>query len=335
MRMRKFERVKLSHFCELAKISINRMSNKKHNDNSEGGFLWVAAGTSLAIIGAWYYTYYKLNDLEPTERGTFGDMFGSVNALFSGLALAGIILTILLQRKELKLQREELQDTRAEFETQNETLKLQRFENTFFNLLNQQHQIVNAIDFRYYKTKEKERRSFRMRTLSATVDQPSEEKEVVIINGRDVFRYLYNQMIGDLKKDEKSYEKIYPTHYERAQTDFGHYFRSLYRMIKIVHETDFFYDISQVSQEQIFAIKYKYISIIRAQLSDYELLWLFYNCLSENGIEKFKPLIEEYSLFKNLPKRLLAYSNHISLYKDTAFTPKNTSAKISIANSGA
>jgi hypothetical protein len=119
MRMRKFERVKLSHFCELAKISINRMSNKKHNDNSESGFLWVAAGTSLAIIGAWYYTYYKLNDLEPTERGTFGDMFGSVNALFSGLALAGIILTILLQRKELKLQREELQDTRAEFETQN------------------------------------------------------------------------------------------------------------------------------------------------------------------------------------------------------------------------
>jgi hypothetical protein len=137
-------------------------------------------------------------------------MFGSVNALFSGLALAGIILTILLQRKELKLQREELKDTRAEFEKQNETLKLQRFENTFFNLLNQQHQIVNAIDFRYYKTKEKERGSFRMRTLNPKVDHPTEEKEVVIINGRDVFRYLYNQMIGDLKKDEKSYEKIYP-----------------------------------------------------------------------------------------------------------------------------
>lgn len=41
-------------------------------------------------------------------------MFGSINALFSGLALAGIILTILLQRKELTLQRQELQDTREE-----------------------------------------------------------------------------------------------------------------------------------------------------------------------------------------------------------------------------
>ncbi|HWY09838.1 MAG TPA: hypothetical protein VN026_00865, partial [Bacteroidia bacterium] len=39
-------------------------------------------------------------------RGVFGDKFGAVNALFSGLAFAGIIFTILLQRKELELQRD-------------------------------------------------------------------------------------------------------------------------------------------------------------------------------------------------------------------------------------
>ncbi|MDR6554663.1 hypothetical protein [Paenibacillus qinlingensis] len=43
------------------------------------------------------------------KRGTFGDMFGAVNSLFSGLAFAGIIYTIYLQRKELTLQREEIQ----------------------------------------------------------------------------------------------------------------------------------------------------------------------------------------------------------------------------------
>lgn len=48
------------------------------------------------------------------ERGTFGDMFGAVNALFSGLALAGVIYTILLQRHELALQRKELELTREE-----------------------------------------------------------------------------------------------------------------------------------------------------------------------------------------------------------------------------
>lgn len=49
-----------------------------------------------------------------TTRGTFGDMFGVVNALFSGLAFVGIIYTIILQSHELSLQRQELEMTRAE-----------------------------------------------------------------------------------------------------------------------------------------------------------------------------------------------------------------------------
>ncbi len=41
-------------------------------------------------------------------------MFGAVNALFSGLAFAGIIYTIFLQKEELALQREELKANREE-----------------------------------------------------------------------------------------------------------------------------------------------------------------------------------------------------------------------------
>ena len=83
---------------------------------------------------------------DENERGTFGDQFGAVNALFSGLAFAGLIYTIILQRHDLKLQRrdlrlqreelaltrKEMEEQTAEFEKQNETLKIQRFENTFF-----------------------------------------------------------------------------------------------------------------------------------------------------------------------------------------------------------
>lgn len=50
------------------------------------------------------------------QRGTFGDMFGGINALFSGLAFGGVIYAILLQRQELELQREELKSTRSEME---------------------------------------------------------------------------------------------------------------------------------------------------------------------------------------------------------------------------
>ncbi len=47
-------------------------------------------------------------------RGQFGDLFGAVNALFSGLAFAGLIYAILLQREDLALQRTELELTREE-----------------------------------------------------------------------------------------------------------------------------------------------------------------------------------------------------------------------------
>lgn len=48
------------------------------------------------------------------DRGTFGDMFGALNALFAGLAFAGLIAAILLQRAELELQRLDLVETRKE-----------------------------------------------------------------------------------------------------------------------------------------------------------------------------------------------------------------------------
>lgn len=48
------------------------------------------------------------------SRGQFGDMFGGMNALFSGLAFLGVIYAIILQKEELKLQRNELELTRKE-----------------------------------------------------------------------------------------------------------------------------------------------------------------------------------------------------------------------------
>lgn len=48
------------------------------------------------------------------DRGTFGDLFGAVNALFSGLAFAGLIYTIFLQKEDLQMQREEIAQNRKE-----------------------------------------------------------------------------------------------------------------------------------------------------------------------------------------------------------------------------
>ena len=49
-----------------------------------------------------------------SDRGTFGDLFGAVNALFSALAFAVLIYTIVLQREEIKQNRQEILLNRKE-----------------------------------------------------------------------------------------------------------------------------------------------------------------------------------------------------------------------------
>ncbi|MEB3120418.1 MAG: hypothetical protein VKL41_04250, partial [Snowella sp.] len=62
------------------------------------------------------------------QRGQFGDMFGAVNAFFSGLALVGIVYNIILQRKELRLQRQELDRS---FQLQNALFNAQLLRDRF------------------------------------------------------------------------------------------------------------------------------------------------------------------------------------------------------------
>lgn len=72
----------------------------------------------VAVIVLWTLFEFVPFKLFSTwqERGTFGDSFGAINSLFSGLAFAGIIYTIILQKNELQLQRQELAYTRRELE---------------------------------------------------------------------------------------------------------------------------------------------------------------------------------------------------------------------------
>src|SRR5690606_27107941 len=86
----------------------------------------------------------------------------------------------------------------------------------------------------------------------------------------------------------EAYDKLY----SEDKSDMSHYFRTIYHIIKFV-------DKSEIENKK------QYISIARAQLSSYEQILIFYNCLHENGNEKFKPLIEKYALFKNIDSSLL------------------------------
>ena len=117
------------------------------------------------------------------ERGQFGDLFGAVNALFSGLAFAGLIITIWLQRRDLQYQREALEQTRQEmqhqtkeFDRHNQTLKRQQFDNTFFELLRMLQSIVKDLTLNV--------------EYSSSIESTNKNKSFTC-TGRNVFQELF------------------------------------------------------------------------------------------------------------------------------------------------
>lgn len=251
---------------------------------------------------SWYFISTKITDWQ--HRGTFGDMFGAVNALFSGLAFAGMIITLLQQQKELSLQRDELKETRKELKgqkeqqkTQNETLKYQRFETTFFNLLSAFQELKRNL---HYKATDGAERYF-IEADGESIFKGFYELKAIQFNGS-----VYPSITGVkalMRKDYTSMEKC---------PDIGtldHYFRLTYRIVKYVDKSELIKDKD----------RYDYVCLLRALLSDYELVLLFYNCLGSKGSEKFKPLVEKYALMKNLRIGLLAKTEHRGLYADGAY----------------
>lgn len=270
---------------------------------------WAAVCIVIIVCVAYFLLFYFLIPVNMEERGQFGDMFGFIGALFSGLAFAGLIVTMLQQREDLqnqkdeinlqrqdleaqtealRLQKEEIAQTNKELKEQNKTIMLQRFENTFFSMLELQQTIVNELRYELVNVEYK---------------------------GRNVLSVIYKQIKNKAYVDnrltlEDSIEKYLQCYYTYVFNGIlDHYFRYLYRIIKLVDESQCLTNVE----------KYNYLCLLRAQLSKDELLMLFYNGLSDYGNEKFKPLIEKYALFKNIRSEFLLRHNHYELYASGAY----------------
>lgn len=87
-------------------------------------------GVFIAFFIYWLFAWSISDDR--AEAGTFGDQFGGLNAIISGLAFVGLFISLQLQRNELrlqrhdlKLQREEMKKSREEAEEQTQQFKIQ------------------------------------------------------------------------------------------------------------------------------------------------------------------------------------------------------------------
>jgi len=161
-----------------------------------------------------------------------------------------------------------------------------KVENTFFQMMSLHSEILKGIDL---------------------------QQGANTMTGRDAFKVMQNTMLNgktmqllssnDLEKINEGYLSIYQSY----QNELGHYFRYLYNIMKFI-------DRSPMEDKRF------YSNLLRAQLSNYELVLLFYNCLSVYGRDKFKLLVEEYGLLKNMPKQLIFnFSGQEGFYKKSAY----------------
>lgn len=219
------------------------------------------------------------------ELGQFGDSWGVITSAFSAFAFIGVVFTVHSQNESLK-------KLKSDSAKQDEFLNTQKFENNLFQMLNLLQSLIKDMDVRVSR---------------------GEQKNIIIHTGRDVFSYFYKgpfsnecsscsvaefAVFSDTPRYIQQLGRAFDTFYDSKQQDLGHYFRFLYNIFKYI-------DDSNISMTD----KIKYSGIVRAQISDYELLLLMYNCLSEHG-KPFIKYIQKYKLLDNIPFNKMIHKKH-------------------------
>lgn len=211
----------------------------------------------LLIRGLFFEKYIDLHkDVNLDLASKIGDFIsGTVGVIFT---LVGIILLF----ETLSLQRKELKESRQVFEKQ-------QFENTFFGLIKMYNEIVYSVHVEDY------------------IGQS--------YVGKDFFAFHMNTLIGSFSytdsiiKNRKIAIDTYVQFYTENKKLLAHYFRILYRIFKLIENSNFT-DLEKMD----------YAKIVRAQLSEAELFFLNYNACTIEG-KKFRKLIINYNLIKHLP----------------------------------
>jgi hypothetical protein len=238
----------------------------------------------ISIMFLWGDSYSLDAQIDSGKFGTFGDFVGGV--LGSIWTLCGVLMfyaalkeqrkdfktnsSALLkqvealdaQAKEFSLQREELSQSKKVFIEQSKTLMQQRLESTYFSLLELYNQIK--------------------RNLNSTTSSNNYFKDF-----KCALSDLCDNESDPLINHANIKEKYIYLYYE-SKEELSHYFKTTYRILKII-------DQSKISNSE----KFQYVKIFRSQLSEHEMLCLYYNSHSEYGAETYK-LILKYNFLKHL-----------------------------------
>jgi hypothetical protein len=142
--------------------------------------------------------------------------------------------------------------------------------------------------------------------------------ERIEVNKKDAFRIMYENLKGNYgfeKGKSSTIEGKISVAFTKLYGEYGyllgHYYRNLYRIVK---------NISDIDETKIIGFDKKYYAkLVRAQLSEYEIILLFYNCIWVNDEDEFKTLIENYEFLEGINYSKLFDRGHYKLYSEKAF----------------
>lgn len=266
-------------------------------NNGLNSFLFILV--LMAVISACYaYVIYSTafgNSLAPpisrADWGVMGDFFGGVlNPAFSLLGLIMLLATLHQNQKELELSREELEKSSQALAKQATTLEKQRFEDTFFALLDQLSRIQEQLlheDFKYYE-------NGRSRKMESTVNQL---RMVLSGNAADRMYSSDEKLLGIAKMKLLDFN---PT--------VNQYFRILYQVLKLIATNNPETSLSEFTEYQLesttASITEKFYSnVVRAFIPEnvYDLLAI--NCSitgNSDPYHKYQLLITRYAFLEHM-----------------------------------
>lgn len=104
-------------------------------------WLWIGILVALIALLSPIITYFVISKLNLegntlSNLGTAGDYLGGTTFLLALASILFVISSIMIQKEELELSRKELRDSIDEQKKANQTMQIQQFETSFYNLLN-------------------------------------------------------------------------------------------------------------------------------------------------------------------------------------------------------
>lgn len=247
--------------------------------------LFSFVGVILSAIIFLFFSGWKFSwRIDEAIIGQFGDFVGGVIGTLLAFA-ASLLYFIALkeQQKDVKTNQDALNQQIEEFRKQVEELEksrlvnqlqlnmitLQQYEGTFYSYFNIYTQIKDKI------TNENNKHS--LHSIIEKLGKAVISEQVQTMSPKNAYLYAINE-----------YSKLFV----KERTEVSHYFRTLYRLLTIA-------DSCPLKDETGGGNKMKYVKIIRSQLSDEELLLIYYNCHSIYA-GKSRHLISQYNLLKHL-----------------------------------